>query len=375
MNQVRILIVDDEEGMRLAIFRVLKQHTMTIQHVNEPVGFIIETAATGNEALEKMTAAPPDILLLDHRLPDISGLDILKKMAEKKADWLTIMITAYASLDTAVQAIKLGAYDFLAKPFTPDELKASVFKASKHLLWQQQAKNLAEEKQKFRFQMISMVAHELKSPIAAIDGYLQVIKQRAAGTELNDYDAVLDRCSVRLDGMRNLISDLLDVARIESGQRKRKIVPVDLWEQIRSSLENVSVAAANRQITLKTEGDPPLTLLADPDEIAIILNNLISNAVKYNRETGSVTVSAKKEENSICIQVTDTGIGMTEEEAGQLFGEFVRFKNKKNKDVLGSGLGLSIVKKIVQLYHGTITVRSTPDVGTTFTVVIQEGGE
>lgn len=370
MDQLKILIVDDEEGMRLAISRVLKPHTLTIQHVNEPVGFLIDTAATGHEALEKMAEAQPDILLLDHRLPDISGLDILKKMSEKKGDWLTIMITAYASLDTAIQAIKLGAYDFLAKPFTPDELKASVFKATKHLIWKQQAKNSVEEKQKFRFQMISMVAHELKSPLAAIDGYLQVIKQRAAGTELNDYDDILDRCSIRLGGMRNLISDLLDVAKIESGQRQRRISTVDLWEQIRSSLENVSVAAKSRGISLKTGGDNALTLLADPDEIAIILNNLISNAVKYNRDSGSVTVSAKNQGDFVRIEVSDTGIGMTETETTKLFGEFVRFKNQKNKDVMGSGLGLSIVKKIVHLYHGTITVQSKPDVGTTFTVML-----
>jgi signal transduction histidine kinase len=113
----------------------------------------------------------------------------------------------------------------------------------------------------------------------------------------------------------------------------------------------------------------------DRAEIEIIFNNLISNAVKYNRDGGQVDVSARTSSDEIIIQVRDTGIGLTEEESKRLFSDFCRIKNEKTRHILGSGLGLSTVKKIVNLYHGDITVESQPDVGSTFTVVLRPTGK
>jgi signal transduction histidine kinase len=112
-----------------------------------------------------------------------------------------------------------------------------------------------------------------------------------------------------------------------------------------------------------------LYLKTDREELEIILNNLISNAVKYNRENGDVFVSLKDLAGKIQIKVKDTGIGMTTEESAQLFQEFVRIKNTKTKNITGSGLGLSIVKKLVELSEGEVAVESTPDMGSTFTVI------
>jgi signal transduction histidine kinase len=281
------------------------------------------------------------------------------------------MVTAYASLETAVLATKRGAYDFLAKPFTPDELKAAVYKAAKHLILQRQAKKLAQEKRQFRFQTISIVAHELKAPIAAIDGYLSIIKERSAGEEQEVYDHMLDRCQIRLQGMRKLIKDLLDLTRIESGQIKRQLADVDVREVAQSAMESILPIAAERRVTLRLRADRPVPLRADQEEVEIILNNLLSNAIKYNRENGSVELGIEERDGKVMITVADTGIGMTEEEASRLFNEFVRIKNKNTQNILGSGLGLSIVKKITHLYDGEVSVKSQPDVGSTFTVVLK----
>jgi signal transduction histidine kinase len=295
---------------------------------------------------------------------------VLEQLGPRSADILTIMITAYASLDTAITATKRGAYDFLAKPFTPEDLRGTVRKAAKHLLLQRQAKRLAEEKRRVRFQFISVLAHEMKAPISAIEGYLQMIRERALGESWETYDRMVDRSLLRIDGMRKLIADLLDLTAIESGQRKRNLTMVDLAEAANQAVENVKAEAQQRDIQIELDVLPGLSLEADRTEIDMIFNNLVSNAVKYNRDQGKVRVSASRAGDVIRIEVEDTGIGMTPEEAGRLFNDFARVKNEKTRHILGSGLGLSTVKKLASLYGGEVSLTSRTDVGSTFAVTL-----
>lgn len=366
-----VLVVDDEFGMRRGAERALKDMTVSLPDINGEVRFNIRTAATGKELEEKLQEKPTDILILDHILPDMAGLDILERLTKSSIDLLVIMITAYASLENAVTATRRGAYDFLAKPFTPEELRGAVRKAARHLILQRQARRLAEEKRQIRFQFISVLAHELKAPISAIEGYIQMMRERSVGERLADYDRILDRCILRIEGMRKMIADLLDLTAIESGQRQRTFTLINLGEIARQALENVKTEAQNRRILINLDIPEQAQMEADRAEIEIIFNNLISNAVKYNRDGGQVDVSARTSPDEIIIQVRDTGIGLTEEESKRLFSDFCRIKNEKTRHILGSGLGLSTVKKIVNLYHGDITVESQPDVGSTFTVVLR----
>ena len=377
MEPLRVLIVDDEAGMRTGVKRALEGTVLELGDIDMRVPLTVETAADGEEAMARLKTARPDLLLLDHRLPGISGLEILETVAGEP-DMLTIMVTAYASLEMAVNATKRGAFDFLAKPFTPQELKAAVRKAAHHLLGQREARRLAEEKRRMRFEFLSVLAHELKAPLAAIDGYLHLIQQRVAGDELVSYDRMVDRSIVRLDGMRKLIYDLLDLTRIESGRKKREIGPVDLAEVAELSVENVATAAADRNITVASQVAETLPMTADRGEMEIILNNLLSNAVKYNRDDGRVDLTIEATDEQVVITVADTGIGIAEADLARLFEEFSRIKNEATRDILGSGLGLSILKKLARLNGGDVAVASEVGQGTTFTVTLrrhQEQGE
>ncbi len=372
METLKILVIDDEYGMRHGIERVLKDFTVTVPHTDEAVSFSLDQAETGEEGLEKMEKEAPDILLLDNRLPGISGIEILGLLAERKSDILTIMITAYASIETAIKVTKTGAYDFLAKPFTPDELKNSIRKATEHLLVTRQARRLAMERQQVRFQFISVLAHELKAPLNAVESYLTIIKNRSAGDDEAAYERMISRCLSRIGYMRKMITDLLDLTRIESGQKQRELGMVHVFDIAKNAIDTNAPLAAEMSVRIRLEGDQNVVFRADEEEIEIVLNNLISNAVKYNKRGGEVVVRIETGEGCLSLSVSDTGIGMSEAEASRLFSDFVRIKNEKTRGILGSGLGLSIVKKIVQLYDGTVTVKSEPDVGSTFTVVLHE---
>jgi signal transduction histidine kinase len=368
-SPLQVLVVDDEPGMRQGVKRALRDFTVRLREINGDVHFEVAEAATGEQALESIASQAPDILLLDHKLPGMSGLDVLGKLADGEQDVLTVMITAYASLDTAVAATKRGAYDFLAKPFTPDELKGAVRKAAKHLLLQREARRLAQEKRQVRFQFLSVLAHELKAPIGAIEGYLRIVLHRQAGSDQATYDQMLDRSLFRLTAMRKLIQDLLDLTRIESGQMKRELVELDVAAVAAEVVESFAGQASEAGVTVSLAGSGAV-MTADRQELEIILNNLISNAIKYNRPDGRVDVQIGQSAAAVTLAVADTGIGMSAEEIGKLFTEFGRIRNDKTRRIVGSGLGLSIVKKLAALYDGDVAATSQADVGTTFTVTL-----
>lgn len=372
MSALRVLVVDDEQWIRNAVTRDLSEYIVSIADINEQVSFQLDEAGSGEEALEKIAANPPDIVLLDLKLPGISGLEVLEKSAKEQSDTVFIMVTAYASIETAVRATKSGAYDFLAKPFTPEELEHVVQKAARHLVVASRAKSLAEEQRKIRFQFISVLAHELKAPLNAIEGYVSAIIDRSAGADQRIYDEMLLRCRTRTRFMRKLIIDLLDLTKLESGERKRGFGPVDLRDIAQSAKETVAQDAQARNVKISIECDGPVPLTADHNEIEIIFNNLISNAVKYNQDGGSVTVRMARRDGEALVEVSDTGIGMAPEEVQRLFQPFVRIKNDKTVGILGSGLGLTIIRKVAAMYGGDVSVESEAEKGSTFRVILRD---
>lgn len=371
MDTLRVLVVDDEAGMRHAVTRALRPFKVRLPDVAGEVCFEVEQASSGEEALALLEVRSPDIMLLDHKMGGMSGVEVLDALRRQEREVLTVMITAFATLETAVRATKSGAFDFLAKPFTPEELKETIRKAAGHLIVQRQARKLAAERRRVRFEFISVLGHELKAPLAAIEGYLNILRDRALGEEVAAYNQVVQRCLVRTDGMRKLILDLLDMTRIESGEKRRELTQVDVSEIARIALDTVRPAAEARRIALAFHDGSPATLTGDRSEIEIIFNNLLSNAIKYNRDGGRVELKISADDARVVIAVSDTGIGMTPDEAAKLFNDFVRIRNDKTRDILGSGLGLSLVKKLALLYGGDVAVTSQPDQGSTFTVVLQ----
>ena len=372
---LRVLVVDDETGMRLAVARVLNTFSVRVgDEADTTVTFDVQVAETGEEALEKIGAAVPDILLLDLKLPGISGLDVLKEVSDRALPTLTVMITAYATLETAIDATKRGAYDFLPKPFTPDELRVAVRRAVKHLLVQRHARRLAEEKRQVRFQFISVLGHELKAPLAAIEGFLQILRDGTAGADPAVQRQVVERALARAGGMRRLIAELLDLTRIESGQKRREFAPLDLRDVAQAAIDGVAPAARERGIEVVLHAPEPVPLVADRGELDIVCNNLVTNAVKYNRDSGRVDVTVRGGDGRVELSVADTGIGLSADDIGRLFQEFVRIKNDQTRGIPGTGLGLSIVKKVAQLYDGNVTVESQPGVGSTFRVTLHAKG-
>jgi signal transduction histidine kinase len=368
METLKLLIVDDEQGIRSGMRRVLDGFSVSFPFFDDDYNFDVIDVETGEEAIKIVDSQIVDIVLLDNKLPGIEGIEVLEHINRSKIDCAVMMITSYASIDLALRATSNGAYNFIPKPFSAQELKSAVESITKHLFLKRMTRKMKEEAKQVRFKFLSVLSHELKSPINAIEGYLRIMQEKQAGDNIDSYEKMIERSLTRLDSMRGLIMDMLDFTRIDSGAKNRTITELDIVEIARLAIDSIYPVAIQMNVKIIPEFPDKLIVTADAGEIEIIINNLLSNAVKYNKENGVVKFSIGKDNNSVFLNVEDTGIGMSESDKTLLFKEFTRIKTDKTKNISGSGLGLSIMKRIIDLNHGTVDVESEPDVGSKFLV-------
>ena len=370
MAVLKVLVVDDEPGIRSGVARILRDFHVTYPFMDEDYTFEILEAPTGEDGITIIERDKPDVLLLDNKLPGIQGVEVLEYVRERKYDITVAMITSYASLDVAIRATRDGATDFIPKPFTPQELKSSIENITKQLYLKRITHKLNQDGKKIRYQFLSVLSHELKAPLNALEGYLRMMQEKQAGDRIDDYATHIDRSLQRIQGMRNLIMDLLDFTKIRLERKEEKIQEVNLKEVASGAIVTVQPYAIQMEVGINLEVRSDAIIMADPSDMEIIFNNLISNAVKYNKFGGKVDITIDSSDTEAILIFSDSGIGITKTDIENLFTDFVRIKNEKTRNISGSGLGLSIVRKVVELYHGTIKVDSTPDVGTIFTIRI-----
>ena len=475
-DTMHVLVVDDEQGVREGIKRVLSKK-----------GYIVDTAENGEKAIELLKHKNYDLAFIDLKMPGIDGFKVTEYIHnEVKTNTVVIIVSVLATVDAAIEVTRRGAFDFLVKPFTPQDLlnvaeraerqRKLIIEREKYLLELNREKSLSHqilqsmqeglvvinirkqvvlmnpkaeyylnqrfdesltvdklfytkrvrelieellgssqakeetkvfkarinedlmlefrlhpifrdnnlngiliiihditedwkiEQDKNRF--VSMVAHELKSPLAAIINYLNIIISGMLDDKPEKIHEILERCKIRAEALLELIQDLLYINKRDTGRIEKSIRRYDLKESLKEQLDFYSATARTRNIELKlqTDGAEKYPVMADKQDLDRIFMNLISNGIKYNREGGKLTINIRKEDKYIVVDVSDTGIGMDEKEMQNLFKEFYRIKNKKTAGITGTGLGLATVKRVLGEYNGKITVKSTPDVGSTFTV-------
>jgi len=355
-NNAKILIIDDDESIRDSCTQVLKN-----------TGYEIHTAEDGEKGLSKAKDLNPDLILLDLKMPGMSGTEVLKRLKKYDPKTIIIIITGYATVESAVDSMKQGVYEYLPKPFTPKELRKIV----QHGLFRRkclmESERLRKEKEKMRKNFISLVSHELRSPLSAVQQNLMTITSGMMGELPDNVMNTLQRLSGRIKVLINLINDWLDLSRIESGEMEIEREQLNL-KNILNDIINLFFPSAEKQnISLKLEApNHTYNVFGNAQTLEMLFSNLIQNAIKYTHKGGSVQISLEEEDNYVKADVKDSGIGISEEKIPLIFEQFYRIKDKTL--VEGSGLGLSIVQKIVELHQGVINVSSKEGKGTKFTV-------
>ena len=378
--KAKILVIDDESGIRKGCRRAL-----------EPEGFLVGEAASIQEGLAKVQAGQYDLALLDVMLPDGRGIDLLQRLHEIDPQLICVIITGYATVELAIQAIKQGAYDFISKPFTADLLQITVqqglerrrLAAEAHRLGaiEQQAAELKRAKEEmerlneFKSEFIWKVAHELRSPVGGAQSLLRTLVRGLAG-ELSDLQRqILGRVESRLDELLELINDLLTLAAAQTVGKDEPPTPTHLKTALGKAIERIMPLANNKQVKLVYHApSDELNVWATPDGLSKIFSNLIGNAVKYTPTNGNVNIlvaESSSQPDQVEITISDTGIGIPSEDLPRIWEDFFRAGNAKAAEIQGTGLGLSIVRDLVERFGGNVQVDSQPGQGTTFTVYLK----
>jgi signal transduction histidine kinase len=313
-------------------------------------------------------------------MPGTKGTDLIESIHELDPEMVCIIITGFATVELAVESIKLGAYDFLTKPFSVDTLILAVnqgierrrlaLEARKLEAAEAEARQLAEEKRRLeeldhaKRQFIRLVTHDLQAPVSAIENYLKLIQQGYISPE--EQPEIIKKCLARTQEELDLLADLLELGHLEVVESFRKS-EVHFSEVLHSVLESFQerIEQKKLQVEIKTDEAIPVVIAAR-EQIKSLWQNLISNAIKYTPDNGQVTVRLYLDDAYLVGEVSDTGIGIRPQDQEQIFSEFFRAQNARALNVPGTGLGLTIVKRIVDSLGGKITFDSGLKQGTTF---------
>ncbi len=355
-----VMVIDDDEIMRLSCEQILKK-----------VGYKVETFGNGYEGIERLRVARPPLLVVDIKMPELDGFEVIKIVRKIDPDLVIVVITGYATIETAVDAMKAGAYDFLPKPFTPSELRLIIDRGFERWRLTKEAQLLRRQKEEVERKFVTLVSHQLKGPIGAVKQYLDVLLYTCREQMPEKALEWITRSQVRLGEMLTIIQDWLALAKIDRGslcERNKATNLVQIVESIVREQQQVPGAAG---ITLTTSFAPDLPLVAgDPVSLSMLVSNLVGNAIKYNRPNGKVAVSAVCEGKQVKLEVSDTGIGIPRDFMPHLFEEFYRVKTPETENIPGTGLGLVICKRIADELGGTIEVESEEGSHTRFTVFL-----
>jgi PAS domain S-box-containing protein len=472
----KILVVDDEVRIREACRAVLTD-----------VGYDVSAAEDGARGLACIEKTHFDIILLDLMMPKVSGFEVLAKIRRFHPDSVVIVITGYATVEHAIEAMKSGAFDFIPKPFTPDYLRVTVSKAIDYTralrdiadtrsrirtmvqrlsdgvmctnqenrivmvnpaflkmvgcagvasamggdcddmipiarIREMIAQTLAASHEdtlertdeiehgkndegeprvlstrctpfrdrngatigvitvlhdittlkkldRMKSEFVSRVSHEIRGPMNSVLMQLQVILDGLAGEVTDKQQEILLRASEKIRNLAQMSTELLDLSRIESGLICQEMETVDLSSLLREQIEFQRPRAESASIRLELEIPdrlPPVT--GHYRNLEEVFSNLIGNAIKYTPAGGGVKVTAASGLETLTVKVADTGIGIAEEDQKLLFQRFYRVRNEQTRYIQGTGLGLALVKKIVESHNGCVEVESRPGRGTTFSV-------
>ena len=487
-DAIKVLVIDDESGIREGSQRILSR-----------MGCTVFGAANGEEGLATLGQKKIQIVLLDLKMPGMDGMEVLRRIQTDNPDILVIVITGFATVETAIEAMKQGAYDFIPKPFEPDQLRIVINRAKEKIMLQAEAEKLARERRhtladldmeksrirtiieslpsglvvtntegnivlvnpafchqiglqpgtcigghfsdyimdenlgqlvkdisrgryvdfeeiptyefnmaedkfflararpvlgerreclgamvtfqditgmkvldRLKSEFVAKVTHELRSPLSTIHEQLAMVLREMAAEEAGTDQHLISRAKEKTQGLISTIGDLLDLSRIEAGnvcQERREF----RLEELATSVVDFMKARADAKkqtLSLSLPAAPLSTFTSDPLALESIIGNLIANAINYTQEEGTIAVSVEKVGDNVRIDVKDNGFGIEPKYLGKIFDRFYRVKNEKTRFLTGTGLGLPIVKGLVESLDGSISVESEPGKGSTFTVLL-----
>ncbi|MDQ3907586.1 MAG: response regulator [Acidobacteriota bacterium] len=370
----RVLVVDDEESLRITTAAIL-----------EAEGYEVATAASGDEAVALLSAGEYDLVLTDLHMEGGDGLSVLAEIRRRAPLTISVVLTGFASVESAIAALQQGAYDYLIKPCDIDEMKHTIRRGVEHrrlMLAEQSARANLErlnrelerrveertaeltrvnvelaEANRVKDVFLATLSHELRTPLTPIIGWIRLLRGENLASPLAAQ--ALDTIERNAQLQSRLIDDLLDISRIATGKLSFQPVPTDLNEAVASAVETVRGSAAARKVGIDVALSPaPVTVKGEPLRLQQIVWNLLSNAVKFSEPGASVKVSTGVEGGGARLVVEDAGAGIDPEFLPYVFDRFRQQDGSTTRRHGGLGLGLAIVQALTKMHGGRVEAES-----------------
>jgi signal transduction histidine kinase len=355
-DRSRILIIDDEEVVLDSCTQIL-----------EGSGHLIQTAPDGTTGLKLVDEFQPDLVFVDLKMPGLPGMEVLARINELDPTIVTVVITGFATVGSAVDAMKKGAYDFLPKPFTPDEFRLIARRSLERRKLILETITLRREKELLREHFAHIVSHELKAPLGAVQQNLFALEFEASDSLNESQKEKLQRMKIRIEDLLNLINSWLRVISVDINKLKETFKQIPITLPISKALESIESLATRKNIEIATSISSTLSPInGDGLSLSEAFVNILGNAIKYSHDGSGITVQAEERHNEVLISVKDSGIGISPKDLPHIFEGF--YRGKDSQTVAGHGIGLAVSRQIIEAHGGSIAVESELGKGSTFVI-------
>ena len=370
----RLLVVDDEENLRITTAAILEKD-----------GYIVDVAASGDEAIDLLKDIDYDLVLTDLHMENGDGLTVLSQIRQQSPLTISVVLTGFASVESAIAALQEGAYDYLVKPCDIDSMRHTIRRGVEHrrlMLAEQKARADLEqlnrelesrieertaelvrlneelaEANRAKDVFLATLSHELRTPLTPVVGWIKLLRNGTLDT--SGVAQALDAIERNAWLQSRLIDDLLDTSRIATGKLHFEPLPVDLNASVKGAVDTVLASAASKKIDLVVRfSATPIVVKAEPVRLQQIVWNLISNAIKFTESGGKVTVITETDGSEAQVIVEDTGIGIDASFLPHVFDRFRQADGSTSRMHGGLGLGLAIAHALTKLHGGSLNAHS-----------------
>lgn len=374
-ESAKILVIEDEAQVRQSYDDML-----------EFFGYEVESVPNGREGMARITKNDYDIVVTDLNMPEMNGIDVLKYIKKKKPYIEVIVITGYATLENAIEAMKVGAYDYFAKPIDIEHVRIVLSKCVKQIQSRreneesrsltQRLKELNELKDKF----ITITNHELRTPVTVLKGYIELIDYFLEDSRNKEINEAIEIVMGTMRELVSIVEQMHDISSFDYGKKNMVETDVDIESILKVISREMKILFEKRKIKFTTKFDTKgVTLKGDDGQIKRSLRELLQNALKFTPEGGAVSLesSIAKENKKFFIKVKDNGVGIPSDKLELVFEPFYEVQNVINHMTSktefmggGIGLGLTLAREVFESHHGELHVESEEKKGSTFTVIL-----
>lgn len=374
-NNPLILVIEDEDQVRQSYEDMFKFF-----------GYNVESVPNGREGMSLINKKDYDIVVTDLNMPEMNGIEVLKYIKKRKPYIEVIMITGFATMENAIQAMKVGAYDYFAKPIDIEHVRIVLSKCVQQLRSKRENEELRslneklKELNELKDKFITITNHELRTPITVLKGYVELMDhflEDSRGKDINEAMGILSETTVELV---SIVEQMHDMSSFDFGKKKLVFTDIPIQDVLKLIYKEMKLQFDKRKINLKLKSEGPAVIIrGDFNRLKRSIRELVQNALKFTPEGGNVNIDYSVNNNSkqLYIKVDDNGIGIPTEKHDLIFEPFYEVQStihhtSSKTEFMGGGigLGLTLAKEVIDSHQGSLHLESEEKKGSIFTVVL-----